>query len=517
MGNNVNPYNHLHLVLWYLLFGALHELSHLLVAVGTLGIDSVWINGKEDVVAVAYRIFVGRYCVIHENGIPNGDDSSYHKAMIRHAGWIVSCLFAIFVTMAKGSSSSSSSKPMARWAAILTALEAISTDLLGGSSWIPLLANTTTISGTIFYCGNFGIILLSPLWFQDKQDQGKAALECLETMVHVTMMRGAQSGGVVSFTPDKRGIRSRVVNKKRTDLSQEILKRVRKDFRPRNFPSNFVPTLVGHTRFATSSRSTLDGTHPHQWTPTSKRRVYNLNFIPKNDSPKDDPLLEPKTMLVENYVTHNGDFDFYSINGNTYDLEIVQKWLSIVTETPTPTMVDSCAIAGVIDLLRTQGCFGLSARYAICFALSTSKMQDNITNFPNYNHFEAIGMVFEDILKNMTKGDSDLTTLGDDPEKRTIFAQEVVKLLREDKLELIQPLMAYIVSIENTMEEAHGANLFAFCKVTIDAFFDNDLLMTTKHFLKNAKGSFGLCVTCNLDSQRQLCLAARGQTVCFFL
>jgi len=53
-------------------------------------------------------------------------------------------------------------------------------------------------------------------------------------MIHVTLSRGAQSGGVVSFTDggggggravslkSLRGVRVRVVNGKRTDLSQLI-------------------------------------------------------------------------------------------------------------------------------------------------------------------------------------------------------------------------------------------------------------------------------------------------------
>jgi hypothetical protein len=45
----------------------------------------------------------------------------------------------------------------------------------------------------------------------------------------------------------------------------------------------------------------------------------------------------------------------------------------------------------------------------------------------------------------------------------------------------------------------------------VGAFFDNDLLQTTRLFLRGAKGSFGLCVTSSLDARRQLVLAARGQ------
>ena len=46
-----------------------------------------------------------------------------------------------------------------------------------------------------------------------------------------------------------------------------------------------------------------------------------------------------------------------------------------------------------------------------------------------------------------------------------------------------------------------------------DAFFDNDSFFVSRTFLSNAKGSFGLMVTNSLDAARQLCVAARGQTI----
>ena len=60
-------------------------------------------------------------------------------------------------------------------AAYATALEGISTDLLGMAT-IP------------FFCGNFGNILINSAWINT--DGGKKALEMLEKMVEVTMMRG---------------------------------------------------------------------------------------------------------------------------------------------------------------------------------------------------------------------------------------------------------------------------------------------------------------------------------------
>ena len=109
------------------------------------------------------------------------------------------------------------------------------------------------------------------------------------------MIRGAQSGGVVAYDfnniskqtngedkayhPRKvssKAIRSRLVNKKRTDLSQLLRVKVQRDLRRAMlFDSDrFIPRIfAGHTRFATSSIATLDGSHPHRWTPPSKRRV----------------------------------------------------------------------------------------------------------------------------------------------------------------------------------------------------------------------------------------------------
>jgi hypothetical protein len=196
------------------------------------------------------------------------------------------------------------------------------------------------------------------------------------------------------------------------------------------------------------------------------------------------------------------------VNGKTYDIEAVQKWLVAATGCPMPAAVDSCAIAGVVDLIRSQGCFGLSARYAICFGLSTSKIEDDIEgSFPPYSHFENVGLIFEHVLMEMLKA-STLESIYDNQTTRQSFAQRVVSKLQARKVDLIDPLRKYI-----SPSEESGASLMAFCLATIHAFFDNDLFFTTKAFLKNAKGSFGLCITSSLDAHRQVCLASRGQTV----
>lgn len=71
------------------------------------------------------------------------------------------------------------------------------------------------------------------------------------------------------------GLRSRVLNSKRTDLSKGIRAKIEADALRIKISSKIggpcepkagtlVKTYVGHTRFATSSLASFDGTHPHR-------------------------------------------------------------------------------------------------------------------------------------------------------------------------------------------------------------------------------------------------------------
>jgi hypothetical protein len=156
------------LLLWYFLLGALHELSHVL-ATALLAEQSIeWSSWP-----VIARLFLAR-----QTPWPNQESASNNMIMmmIRHTGWLTSLLLAYLLRNSRSSS--------IRLAAFLTACEALCTDLLG-LPVIPFLPTTKA-----FYCGNFGIILLHQAWLR-----GDAALDVLEKLVQVTMMRGAQSGG----------------------------------------------------------------------------------------------------------------------------------------------------------------------------------------------------------------------------------------------------------------------------------------------------------------------------------
>ena len=373
-----------------------------------------------------------------------------------------------------------------------------------------------------------------------------------------------KSGGVVTFQSKKDyksskhdcahemfAARTRVVNSKRGDLSKLLRRKMAKEViypSGRGVPSCLSSTskdkdslslsnhadcvmqgvdpyrvrfFAGHTRFATSSKATLDGTHPHRWSAPKSYQIYDM----------DEPLLRPERghdvkakMIsgkrihprltgVENFITYNGDFDFYALNGNTYALETIQKWLEFATESKMPTTVDSAAIAGMVDLIRCKGCFSLSIRYIICLGLKTSVIDDDEStlDLPRHDLYDAMGEIFQDVMSNFHNlHPKPLDKIGSNPMHRQALATMVTKNLNQPENQSIMKEIAIYLALSS---EEQGGSLYHFASCVIDAFFDNDLFNSVKIFMNSAKGSFGLVVTSSLDSHRQVCFAARGQTL----
>lgn len=233
-------------------------------------------------------------------------------------------------------------------AATWTAIDAMLSDLFHIAPTGESLAVDT------FYCGNFGIILFRKM-------QQKQLFGLLRKMLRVTMVRGAQSAGLVTYTTASRGsrigLRSRVVNGKRTDLSELLLAKFRRDMSGQSSSLGATgPQLFqGHTRFATSSICNLTGCHPHQWTPR-RQQIYwrhdgGARFVGESRS-------------VEGFITHNGDLDFFVLHGQTLPLCDVQRLLARLLGRKAPSDVDSAAIAGLLELFRTKGLWLASVRYA---------------------------------------------------------------------------------------------------------------------------------------------------------
>jgi hypothetical protein len=218
-----------------------------------------------------------------------------------------------------------------------------------------------------------------------------------------------------------------------------------------------------------------------------------------------------------------GDFDFYNINGSFHDLEAIQQWLVRALHISMPCTVDSAAIAGMIDLLRVQGCFALSARYAVCFEMcgggKNLNPMDPKIEYPSIWDYVEIGKVFEDSLLSLIKQEStkSLEEVSASDEMREKLVGKVKGALVE--LHLSTGSRHGVVSAVNALAKSFVSfdvdegDLYKFVRATVNAFFDNDLLHSLSIFMKNAKGSFGLCVTSSMDSYRQAVFAAKGQTL----
>ncbi|KAL3915701.1 MAG: hypothetical protein SGILL_005522, partial [Bacillariaceae sp.] len=508
----------------YLVAGFLHEVAHLVCA--ALLVPSLFHSTFVDETRSSWwnmlGVLVGRTC-----SLPSLDDTQdWEIAMIRHVGWIVSVAWAVLVGLALVFSSARKF-PTTRmgsfftnpWlcGAVATALEAMATDLLGFSMW----------KKSTFLCGNFGVILMNSGWTSTTGDHGTAALDLLEKMIEVTMMRGAQTGGVVTWTHDTSNmkasptpVRVRVVNGKRTELSPLLRQALEKKIC--SFPTRkidpSVQALLGHTRFATSSKATLPGTHPHQWSAPENRRVYPLDDT--NLWLSKDP--KPVVQMISNFITHNGDLDFFKFQGTMHvDLLTLQKWLVKATGNPIPDPVDSAVIAGIVDIVRCAGCFALSIRFARLMACHlASPTSQSTSSYPTSSDYASLGKVYEKALPVFCQSHRTcLLRMKESPELRMAFVRFMIPRICNDVdlevsafSEFYRPEVKAVVDVEQPSDWSGSKySLSEFVAKTVDSFFDNDLFHTTKYFMKNAIGSFGLVVTSSMDAKRQICIAARGQ------
>ena len=139
--------------------------------------------------------------------------------------------------------------------------------------------------------------------------------ELLSTMLRVTMMRGAQSAGLITYQGSgskRHGVRKRVVNGKRTDLCDLLMAKFKGQLAPSAMKA---PALFqGHTRFATSSIANMLGCHPHTWSPPKQVIAWRCS---------QDGVYEKSSVSHECFITHNGDLDFYEWHGTVYPLDDV--------------------------------------------------------------------------------------------------------------------------------------------------------------------------------------------------
>ena len=144
-------------VFYYVGFGVLHEAFHVLAAYALCRQDDSTFQ-IPSMPTFLRDALLGKYVELRAMG-------EEKEGMVRHAGWILSLLMAILLfllqqyqsSVRRSTSIKSSASSIPYMAAAIVALEAISTDLFQ----LGVVNNLTT---SVFFCGNFGAILLHQNW-----------------------------------------------------------------------------------------------------------------------------------------------------------------------------------------------------------------------------------------------------------------------------------------------------------------------------------------------------------------
>jgi len=379
-----------------------------------------------------------------------------------------------------------------------------------------------------FRCGNFGVLLSRILL--DHKDQSQALpsfVVCLiEEMARISMVRGGQAGGIVTYLqdsshsqevegnkgqsesiePNMRALRVRVLNGKRSELAQKLSAAVRHCLRLDSIKQSIRRPLSakkctrgsvivsGHTRFATSSAPAEIETHPHQWSPPKHYVVWSL----EGDRVESSKWTR-RLRSVENFITHNGDFDRFSIFHQEHTYDKIGQWLAKVLNKTNDGRGDSVKIAGLIDLLHTKGMWFHSVRLAYHKNLAESLDTTLLKGSPSEEHLRQMAGVFESAMAELvviTQSASNEEEHDEDPlDKRLV--DKVTDRLRSESA---RPLPFQRVSKRHFED---------FIFSTVRVFFANDLYTAVRLFLNGARGSFGLVATSSIFDG--VVVAAEGQ------
>lgn len=212
-----------------------------------------------------------------------------------------------------------------------------------------------------FNCGNFGLVGKRNL------EDGSALLperfvEISQKMGYETEVRGEQAGGGLVFARDKNNqvilVGKKIVNSKRDNLTKSL----EAAFAPARSkavlagikPLESIVMGAWHYRYGTSSAPSILETHWHEWTLARSADVWQV---------KNGEWTRTK-INVNHRITHNGDFDAWTIFGEEIPNAKLGLWLERVLHTLNATHGDSPKIAGMMDLLITKGMWDASVRLA---------------------------------------------------------------------------------------------------------------------------------------------------------
>lgn len=445
--------------------------------------------------------------------LPSSSPTPREDAVIRLAGALVSICLPVAVALFWQLSMSSALLPEALFGGTLSvALGALLSDLPWLSALLPV---------GCYACGNWGCLVPRQA-LGDKRRGMKlvpdVVLQLLSQVLEVVELRGAQAGGFTTFLAQgSHGvstIRTRVVKSKRGSLGRQLFGKLQWDITLRQVMGWLccrrrlkpLPVVLaqGHSRFGTSSAPAENETHPHQWLGPHPDTVWCR-------SEEDGSWHCKRGTEVCVTITHNGDFDGWKVHDAMVPNGLLGIWLSKVHYHTNTAKGDSPKLAGLMDLLVTQGMWQPSLRLAFIETVLhhvdeicgwESLAQSTVNLFPSPTVFAAMGQMMDAAFASV---------LREDPQQ--LCSESIAEVLAEDGAllfesescppEVSKVLAAFLLS---------GAALKAFLQEAALNFFGNDLLSAAWSFFHRAEGTFGISITCNLWPDKVV-LAAKGQPV----
>ena len=333
---------------------------------------------------------------------------------------------------------------------------------------------------------------------------------------------GSPAEGVVP-PPMLSSARRRLVNTKRGDMPV-ALRKLYVGAAGRSYPAAATSAaFIGHTRFATASLPAVMETHPHEWTPFGKARVWTFEngaFV-----------LSERPCGI--HLTHNGDLDDVHLFHRMVPVGELGLWLERVLHCPNSTRGDSPKGAGMMELLTCQGNWAAAVRYAYQDVVATvvteasgglplSKGAPNTAPTRDWaaawaSVLDPLFQVHQGLLAQPYKGSSTrftfasvmpfVETLLDHLEKRPLLTLASLGVAGEGP--------APSAALRAAAAESHVTlmaplQLRKFLKRAAEAFLLHDVYESLRVLLSRSAGSFGISVLNALEPDT-VAIAAWGQ------
>jgi hypothetical protein len=341
------------------------------------------------------------------------------------------------------------------------------------------------------FCGNFGILAK-----RGRNEHGflpRRVRHMIARLGEATDVRGQQAGGLAVMSASGRFVGRKIVNDKRGDLTRDLLG----SFRRRALlcrlvgarPRQGIFHLVGHYRYGTSSTPSVIETHWHRWQRPRRLPVWSV----------DGRTLVRRRCVVENLITHNGDFLAWTAPWDSLPVESLGQWLAAVLDESNAARGDSPKIAGMLDLLHTQGQWGAALRLG--FALHSG------TPTPSW-YLKELTRIAERVFGRWVEtrqavrvGDRQLQD-EDEPFLAVVGCASLTEVHAANGAaveQLVDDLWQASLQVSRQWQDDAKQDLRAVLRQATEAFFRNDLYRATQLFMEGAEGTFGLVATTSLE------------------